>query len=173
VEALSARLPELQDSDERSRVDAAVARYTADGVPAELARRVVSFDTLHAALDIAEVASTAGQPVEHVAQIYFDVANRLGMPWLRERIAALPGDQHWRMLAKVAMMDDLAGLQRAITSAVLAGGEGVASALVASWQAQNHRALERASQLMSELRSVPSPDSAMLSVTLRELRALG
>ena len=173
VEALSARLPELQDSDERSRVDAAVARYTADGVPAELARRVVSFDTLHAALDIAEVASTAGQPVEHVAQIYFDVANRLGMPWLRERIAALPGDQHWRMLAKVAMMDDLAGLQRAITSAVLAGGEGVTSALVASWQAQNHRALERASQLMSELRSVPSPDSAMLSVTLRELRALG
>jgi glutamate dehydrogenase len=77
------------------------------------------------------------------------------------------------MLAKVAMMDDLAGLQRAITGAVLAGGDGEASVLVTRWQEQNKRALERASQLMSELRSVPTPDSAMLSVTLRELRALG
>ena len=173
AEALSARLPELQDSDERARVDAAVARYVADGVPPELAARVVTFDTLHATLDIAEVASTAVQPVERVAQVYFDVANRLGMPWLRERIAALPGDQHWRMLAKGAMLDDLTGLQRAITGAVLAGGEGPAVALVASWQMSNQRALERAAQLLAELRAVPSPDAAMLSVTLRELRALG
>ena len=173
VEALSARLPELQDSDERARVDAAVARTVADGVPAELASRVVTFDTLHATLDIAEVASTAGQPVERVAEVYFDVANRLGMPWLRERIAALPGDQHWRMLAKGAMLDDLSGLQRAITGAVLAGGEGTAAAMVARWQQANQRALDRASQLLAELRAVPSPDSAMLSVTLRELRALG
>ena len=173
VEALSARLPKLQDSDERARVDAAVAAYVADGVPADLARRVVTFDTLHATLDIAEVASTAAQPVERVAQVYFDLANRLGMPWLRERIAALPGDQHWRMLAKGAMLDDLAGLQRAITGAVLAGGEGTDAATVDHWQQQNQRALERAAQLLAELRSVPSPDSAMLSVTLRELRALG
>ena len=173
VEALSARLRDLQDNDERARVDAAVARYTADGVPADLAARVVTFDTLHATLDIAEVASTAGQAVEHVAQIYFDVANRLGMPWLRERIAALPGDQHWHMLAKGAMLDDLTGLQRGITGAVLAGGDGTAAAMVARWQAANQRALDRAAQLLAELRAVPSPDSAMLSVTLRELRALG
>ncbi len=173
VEALSARLPELQDSDERARVDAAVARYVTDGVPPELAARVVTFDTLHATLDIAEVASTAAQPVELVAQVYFDVANRLGMPWLRERIAALPGDQHWRMLAKGAMLDDLTGLQRAIAGAALSGGEGPALAMVARWQAANQRALDRAAQLLAELRAVPSPDSAMLSVTLRELRALG
>ncbi len=173
VEALSARLPELQAADERARVDADVARYVADGVPAELAARVVNFDTLHATLDIAEVASTASHPVERVAQIYFDVANRLGMPWLREKIAALPGDQHWRMLAKGAMLDDLTGLQRAISGAVLTGGEGSAGDMVARWQQANQRALERATQLLAELRAVPSPDAAMLSVSLRELRALG
>ncbi len=175
VEALSARLPELQDADERSHVEAAVARYVADGVPHELAARVVTFDTLHATLDIAEVAATAMQPVQGVAAIYFDVANRLSMPWLREKIAALPGDQHWQMLAKGAMLDDLSGLQRSITGAVLAGGDGKGSAggLVAAWQQANRRALERAAQLLAELRAVPSPDSAMLSVTLRELRALG
>ena len=175
VEALSARLPELQDADERARVEAAVARYVADGVPRELAARVVTFDTLHATLDIAEVANAAKQPVELVAAIYFDVANRLAMPWLREKIAGLPGDQHWRMLAKSAMLDDLAGLQRSITASVLSGAPsgGTSSALVARWQQAGGRALERAAQLLGELRAVPSPDSAMLSVTLRELRALG
>ena len=37
-----------------------------------------------------------------LGQIYFDLSTRLGVPWLRERIAALPADQHWRMLAKGA-----------------------------------------------------------------------
>ncbi len=37
----------------------------------------------------------------------------------------------------------------------------------------NGRALERAAKLLAELRAVAVPDSAMLSVTLRELRALG
>jgi glutamate dehydrogenase len=32
--------------------------------------------------------------------------------------------------------------------------------------------LERSGQLFAELRAVPSPDAAMLSVVLRELRAL-
>jgi len=113
--------------------------------------------------------------VELVAAVHFDVANRLAMPWLREKIAALPGDQHWRMLAKGAMLDDLSGLQREITGAVLghAAAGASASALVAAWQRAGGRALERAAQLLGELRAVASPDSAMLSVTLRELRALG
>ena len=109
-----------------------------------------------------------------MAAIYFDLANRLGMPWLRDRIAALPGDHHWQMLAKGAMLDDLAGLERSITSAVLAGGGEVESptALVEAWQTSNGRTLERAAHLMGELRAVPAPDAAMLSVALRELRAL-
>ena len=175
VEALSARLTELQGADERARVEAAVSGYVADGVPRELATRVVTFDALHATLDIAEVAGTAKQPVGLVAAIYFDVGNRLGMPWLREKIGVLPGDQHWRMLAKGAMLDDLSGLQRSISGVVLAVGSGSESAtlLVENWQLANQRALERATQLLAELRAVPTPDSAMLSVTLRELRALG
>lgn len=174
VETLSARLPQLLDNDERARVDAAAAHYTARGVPRELAERVVNFGTLYATLDIAEIAGSARWPVELVAAIYFDIANRLGMPWLRDRISALPGDQHWQALAKGAMQDDLSGLQRAITHAVLTGGgEGESPvARVEAWQAGNGRTLERAAQLMGELRAVAVPDAAMLAVALRELRAL-
>lgn len=171
---LAARLPQLLDADERARVDAAAAAYVAGGVPRELAERVVTFGTLYATLDIAEIAGSARWPVELVAAIYFDLANRLGMPWLRDKITALPGDQHWQMLAKGAMLDDLWGLQRSITGAVLADGgdHDSPTALVEAWQASNGRTIERAEQLLGELRAVPAPDAAMLSVALRELRGL-
>ncbi len=175
VTKLAARLPQLLDADERARVDAAASQYAAAGVPRELAERVVTFGTLYSTLDIAEIAGSARWPAELVAAIYFDLANRLGMPWLRDKITALAGDQHWQMLAKGAMLDDLWGLQRSIASAVLsAGGGDVDSpgALVEAWQASNGRTIERAGQLLGELRAVPAPDTAMLSVALRELRGL-
>jgi glutamate dehydrogenase len=173
VEALSGSLSTLLDAGERSRLEAEVARLGEARVPAELARRVVSFDTLYATLDVAEVAANANKSVEPVAAIHFEVATRLGLPWLREKIAALPGDQHWQLLAKSAMQDDLSALQRSVTGEVLAGDLGSTSALIAAWADRNHRALERIAQLLTELRAVPAPDSAMLSVALRELRNLG
>ena len=174
VESLSAQLPKLLAAGERARVDAEVARLAAAGVPRELAERVVTFGTLHAALDIAEVAATAKKPVEPVAAVYFAVADRLGLAWLREKIAALPGDAHWDRLARGAMQDDLSGLSRAVTADVVgAGGDAADPAtLVDAWQDRNRRALERAAQLVAELRAAPLQDAAMLSVALRELRSL-
>ena len=110
-----------------------------------------------------------------MAPIYFDLSTRLGVPWLRDKIAALPGDQHWQMLAKGAMLDDLSGLQRTVTSEVLTGGGDISNAagLIAAWQDRNRRAIERLAQLLAELKAAPAVDAAMLSVALRELRSLG
>jgi len=143
-------------------------------VPAELAQRVAGFDTLQAALDIAEVAAEAGKPVGAVAAVYFEVANRLGLPWLTEKIGALTGGAHWRTLARSAMQDDVAALTRNITAGVVAdSSEGaLAHDLVGAWADANRRSLARAAQLLGELRALPATDEAMLSVALRELRAL-
>ncbi len=143
-------------------------------MPQALAGRVVAFDTLYAALDIVEVAGAAKRPVETVAELYFALATRLGLPWLREKIAALAGDAHWQMLAKGAMQDDLSSLQRTLTADVLSGGGEISepAGLIAAWEDRNRRGVERAAQLFGELRSAPSIDAAMLSVALRELRNL-
>jgi glutamate dehydrogenase len=174
VEALANRLPQLLDPGERARIDAGVARYVEQGVPQELATRVVSFDTLYAALDIIEVAGSTQRPAETVVELYFELSTKLGLPWLREKMAALPGDAHWHMLAREAMLDDLSGLQRTITAEVLAGGRQIAARaeLIAAWQDRNRRGIERSAQLLGELRAAGSPDAAMLSVALRELRNL-
>ena len=62
-----------------------------------------------------------------------------------------------------------------ITADVLAGSPEVthsASALIAAWQDRNRRGIERAAQLLAELRAAGAVDAAMLSVALRELRGL-
>jgi glutamate dehydrogenase len=171
VEALSASLPKLLDTAEQAAVDARTAELVGLGVPRDLAARVVTFDTLNAALDIAEIAADGKVEVDTTARIYFEISNRLGLSWMREKIAALTGRAHWQMLARSAMQDDVAGLARTITQEI-ARGSGSAVDRIAAWRDRNRRALERSGQLFAELRSVPAPDAAMLSVVLRELRAL-
>ena len=73
------------------------------------------------------------------------------------------------------MQDDLSGLQRTIAGEVLSAGGDISARddLLALWQERNRRAIERARELMAELRATPSADASMLSVALRELRNLG
>jgi glutamate dehydrogenase len=174
VEALSGRVEELLDAAERERVEAAIAQLAAAGVPRDLASSVTTLPALLASLDLAEVAGAAKKPVEAVAPIFFEIGNKLGVSWLRERIAALPGDAHWQILARSAMQDDLASLQRTVTQEVVAGAGSAAAAdkIIAAWQDRNRRPLERVAKLLAEVRAAREPDASMLSVVLREMRSL-
>jgi len=146
--------------------------WVAAGVPASLAHRVASAEGLYAALDIAEVAEGAKRDVTEVGEVHVGVASRLGLASLRQQIDALPGSSHWQSLAKNALGDDLAGLQRAITQEVLGSGEGGSAQMLAAWEAANAVALERAQRVLLELADTKNADLAMLSVALRELRNL-
>src|SRR5262249_8419520 len=158
VEALARQLPDVLDAAGRAKRQSLVAKYQGSGAPESTALRVASLDALFAALDIGEVASGAPQTVQHVAGGCFDpppLAPQLGLPELREQISALPADQHWLALARNAMLDDLASLQRTITGEALNGfDESVPpDALVSAWQARNQRAIERTQQLLAELKN--------------------
>ena len=72
------------------------------------------------------------------------------------------------------MLDDVSNLSRAVTADVAGRSSEAATVrdLLAAWQDRNRRALDRGKQVFAELAPVPTPDAAMLSVALRELRAL-
>jgi glutamate dehydrogenase len=72
------------------------------------------------------------------------------------------------------MRNDLTSLARELARSVLTGADvkADASALIDRWQAQREFKLARARQLLSDLQPLSSLDMAMLSVLLRELRAL-
>ncbi len=174
VETLYANFDALLDAHTLARLKAQAGKLASAGVPAELARRVAAADALFAALDITKVASALARPVEAVARVYFELASRLEFPWLREVIGKLPAEAHWQTLAKSALRDDLADLQRALATQVLAdsGSAAAPDAAIAAWEGRSAKALERARQVLGEVKSVPAADLAMLSVVVRELRSL-
>ena len=156
----------------------AATRWIEAGVPAALAARVAASAALAAAPDIVELAETSRQPLEAAAAVHAAIGEKLALPRLRELVGTLPSDGHWQGLAKGALGDDLASLQRALTAAALqtpAGGStppADADAALTQWLTRNAAPLERAQRLVAELAESRSADLAMLSVALRELRNL-
>lgn len=174
AERVAALFPELLPAAERSAFDAAARRLEKDGVPAGLAANVAALDALFNALDIVEVAGELERDIEPVARLQFTLADELDFPWLRSVIGRLPADSHWDTLAKAALRDDLAGMLRALTADALRAdpGESDPDRLMSAWKSRSAVLYERFRQVLADLRSAQSPDLAMLSVALRELRNL-
>jgi glutamate dehydrogenase len=143
------------------------------GVPPSLALRVASLGTMFATFDVVEVAEEAGLEVERVAAVHFRLGERLELHWLRDRIVALPRDDRWRALARAALRDDLYGLHRALTAAVLhdALPDGTVKERVDAWVAENP-ASERCLQTLAEIRVGRVFDTTTLPVAVREVRNL-
>jgi glutamate dehydrogenase len=148
------------------------AAWVQAGVPPELARQVGAADRLFSALDIAEIAEAGLSPLDSTSDVHFGIGERLGLEKLRQQIELLPADNHWHSLAKVALADDLADLQRSIALDAVSRHAGPAADKLSSWEARNPAAFARAKRLVAELADAASPDLAMLSVALRELRNL-
>jgi glutamate dehydrogenase len=166
VEALRARVEPHAAASPRA------AAWIAAGVPAPLAQRIASADSLYAALDVTEIAEAVGRDFEQVSEVHVGIGTRLGLGKLRQQIDALPAESYWQTLAKSALGDDLASLQRSIAQSVFSGGGGDPAQLMAAWAARNAGGLERAQRLLAELGETKGADLAMLSVALRELRNL-
>ncbi len=172
-------------TQDREALDAETTRLMGLGVPAPLAQRVARLDAQVSALDIVEVGLELGEPVDTVAGVYFGVGGRLDLGWLSLQISKLPADSHWQGLARVAMRDDLSSLARALAHSVLRSGAAGAAApaaaafaatdpaaRIAAWEAQREFKFKRCRQLLADLRPTATLDMPMLSVLLRELRAL-
>jgi glutamate dehydrogenase len=132
--------------------------------------------------DMVRVAQDLSVPVPQAANAFFAVGSRFALGWLRASAEALAQTgSHWEKLAIAAVIDELYTDQRAITTAVLrtlldsdqADPENVDSmAAIEAWADGRRPAVERAEQLVNELRSASTIDLAMLTVASRQFGAL-
>ena len=169
AQRVAALLAELLPASEQSAFRAATDRLEKEGVPTELARRAAGFDAIFSALDIVEVAGELKHDIDPVARVHFALAGELDFPWLRSSIGRLAAETHWQTLAKAALRDDLASLLRALSQDVLSDS---AADPICAWKTRNAVRYERFRQILADLRAAESPELAMLSVAMRELRNL-
>ncbi len=172
--ALSAELPAILSAPDRAAWEAAVERLAGQGVPTPLAGRMAALDALYATLDVTEVAVAESRRIQTVAALYFALAGELELRWFAEKITLLPTDTSWQALARNALRDDLASQQRVLTSAVarLTPGSEDPAAMLAAWRERYGPAIARLKAMTEDLKRAGTLDLAVLSVLLRELRAL-
>lgn len=159
----------------RQPLQAIADELTRQGVPTELADALATLELGVAVLDIVELATEHQLPVQIAARYYHTVGAELSLDWVRQKIAALPTDTHWQTLARAALRDDLAWQQRNLALKLAKHGDANVSDLGAAlekWRAASQATLASAQRLVADLQGAEHCDLAMLSVALRELRAI-
>jgi glutamate dehydrogenase len=151
------------------RRDAFVAR----GVSLGLAERVAAMVPTYSAFDIVQTGSLVSRTVEETAEVYFDLADRLQIARLRDRITSLSREDRWSTMARAALRDDLYAAHASLTADVLgASASGSPEERLAAWGARNSAAVAMADQTLGEIWETERFTFTTLSVALRAIRTL-
>jgi len=143
------------------------------GFPAPLAERIAAMVPAYSAFDIVQIAARSARPVTETAEVYFDLADRLQITRLRDRITALPRDDRWTTMARGALRDDLYAAHASLAADVLSvTPAGTPEERLAAWVARNESAVARASQTLSEIWESDAFTVSTLSVAVRAIRTL-
>jgi glutamate dehydrogenase len=173
AQLLAGALPDVLRGQDADQFTERRGDLEADGVPAELAHRVASMQSLLSVFDIVVDAGLTGSAQPLVTEVYFAISARLGLDWLRDRILELPRTDRWQSLARAALRDDLYRLHRSLTREILlSAAEFDATEPVEDWLERNAAAVARADTMLADVRASREYDTTTLPVVLRELRSL-
>ncbi|GAA2571791.1 MULTISPECIES: NAD-glutamate dehydrogenase [Streptomyces] len=174
VEQVWSQLPKLLRGADLDWYQKIYDELTGAGVPDEPATRVAGFSSAFPTLDIVSVADRTGREPLEVAEVYYDLADRLRITQLMDRIIELPRADRWQSMARAAIREDLYAAHAAVTADVLAVGDGSATPQqrFRLWEQKNAALLGRARTTLEEIHGSDSFDLANLSVAMRTMRTL-
>lgn len=172
--SIAEQLTKLLHKDERAALRERMRPYTEAGVAKSLALRIAGLETWYATLDITEVANETGVEVLTVAGLYFGLSNTLQLHWLAEQVKQLPRLNPWQRKARTSLLDELSSEQRILTLQVLSGSESAESLDqgLKAWLLRNRPGVEHCLNVFAEIQAAGRAELAMLTVAMRELRAL-
>ncbi|MBY8888018.1 NAD-glutamate dehydrogenase [Streptomyces sp. PTM05] len=174
VAAVWAQLPKLMRGADLDWYQGIHDELTGAGVPEELANRVAGFSSIFPALDIVAVADRVEKDALDVAEVYYDLADRLSITKLLDRIIELPRADRWQSMARAAIREDLFAAHAALTQDVLSAGNDASTPeqRFEEWERKNAALLGRARTTLEEIQGSESFDLANLSVAMRTMRTL-
>ncbi len=174
VASLKHRIPQMLRGAEAERLARRSAELVALGAPDELALETASMLDAFSLLDVVQLARASGEPPEQVGDLYFALSEQFEVDRMLGRITALPRDDRWAALARMALRYDLYGALAGLTRNVLAATPGTADPdeRIAVWQQENAEGLARARATLQEIATAEAFDLATLSVAMRVIRTL-
>jgi glutamate dehydrogenase len=173
VRAVTSGVPKLLTGRDAAGFAERLESFSARGVPSDLAGWVAAMVPAYSAFDLVEIAAATSRGVGETAEAYFDLADRLQIARLRDRITALPREDRWNTMARAALREDVYAAHAAITRNVLqVTGPGRPEERLAAWAQRNESAVRRATQTLTEIWESDRFTVATLSVAVRAIRTL-
>ncbi|MEU5544074.1 NAD-glutamate dehydrogenase [Streptomyces sioyaensis] len=167
-------LPKLLQGTDQEWYQTILDELTGAGVPEPLAVQVSGFSSVFPALDIVAIADRTGKQPLDVAEVYYDLGERLRINQLLDRILELPRNDRWQSMARASIREDLFAAHAALTGDVLAEGNGSSTPeqRFKAWEQANAAILSRARATLEEIHGSEGFDLANLSVAMRTMRTL-
>jgi len=174
VAQLEAHLSEMLPERDHASIVEEADSLRADGIPEDLARRIVSLETLYAAMDLVKVSADTDCELERAARIYFAISTELELDWLREVIAEYEVENPWHERYRMGLEEEFYVQLRVLAMRVIrsVGSKGDAPEQVRAWTEENSAMAERLRRTLEEIRGSGQLDLSMLGVALQELRNL-
>ncbi|GAA5000139.1 hypothetical protein GCM10025734_34960 [Kitasatospora paranensis] len=167
-------LPKPLRGEDAVWYDSVYAELAAAGVPDALATRIAGLSSAFPTLDIVGVADRSLSDVMEVAELYYDLADRLQITHLLDRIIELPRTDRWSSMARAAIREDLFAAHSALTEDVLACGPDGSPPedRYKAWAELNGTLLSRAKTTLDDIRGSDNYELSSLSVAMRTIRTL-
>ncbi|WP_445157122.1 NAD-glutamate dehydrogenase [Halomonas sp. E14] len=177
IEYFAPRVAQLQEDigqllrgEERSRWELKRDELLAEGVPEELAATVAASSSLYGALGIIQSARQADEKPQRVAEVFFEIGNRLELPWMIQQVSNLEVRDSWQAQARETFRDDIDRQQLALTVSVLKSEQGrEPDERVETWLAAHASLHERWCRLIAEVRGGNQASFPLFAVAVREL----
>ena len=163
---LRAHLADWLPASANANWTAATDALVKAGVAPALAQNLTALEFIFPALDLVDLAQSAGISLEQAARAYFGIEAELGLTGWRAQINRLPTDTLWQTQARGSARDDVYSIARQITQGLLTQHEELVH-----WRGQHAKSIDRLCQLLNTISTQPA-DLAPVSVALRELRHL-
>jgi glutamate dehydrogenase len=158
-------MPAALDGLDRERYLARCGRYVSQGLPARLAASLAALEPLRVAPDLVALMASSRSRARAVARAHFGLGARLGLDWLQGAIEQLPASGSWQRAAQQRLQAAALAAHLRISAAVLAGDSGRR----AFSGPASDPALGRWQQVQRDLRALPAPDLAALTVAVETL----
>ena len=170
VDFLTGNMAQVLPDEAKARLEEAEARLQADGLPADLAKRIAALEPLSQALDIVRVSNEAKAPIAAAARVIFAIRQEFHLDELALASEMLAGGDYFNRLAIDSSLAAIASAQRALARSVIASSPQDAD--FASWKRNNDGEAARVANNLSDMLAGRAMTLAKLTVGVAQLRDL-
>ncbi len=157
----------------RAELENRMALHEMDGLDAELAADLATFEYLDALLPVAQLATETDIPATLAGEVYFGLTDEIDFPWLQEQLTLVPQADHWQRRAVQVLSLELENARARMAGSILRhiGSAEEVEGARADFRERFSRDLSRIRQVLDEVRQADYVSLASLMVAVSAIRA--